>query len=177
MHPDYNVHPDPVCPLPWTPSPCPSRSQRPQGRRLLCPTASCLTPAPASSTSCMCYCNCCYPSALRPLLPGSLQLLLPINLTFYPFSIRMTPPLRSNCVCRDCCSLRGQAGMATGQRIDLWTRALRRTPHCAYFFPLCSLPKYTDKTILRDKLLYAIRHAATMQADFRMRDGEGFEDV
>ncbi len=41
----------------------------------------------------------------------------------------------------------------------------------------CSLPKYSEKSILRDKLLYAIHHAATMQADFRMRDGEGFDDV
>ena len=52
----------------------------------------------------------------------------------------------------------------------------RAHPLCV-LLPPCSLPKYTEKAILRDKLLYAIHHAATMQADFRMRDGEGFEDV
>ena len=39
------------------------------------------------------------------------------------------------------------------------------------------MPKYSDKEVLRTKLMYAIANADTMQADFRMRTGEGFEDV
>jgi hypothetical protein len=48
---------------------------------------------------------------------------------------------------------------------------------CSWWCSWFSLPKYTDKAILRDKLLYAITQAGTMDADFRMRSGEGFEDL
>jgi hypothetical protein len=39
------------------------------------------------------------------------------------------------------------------------------------------LPKYTSEAILREKLLYAITNALTMQLDFRMDTGEGFDDL
>lgn len=41
----------------------------------------------------------------------------------------------------------------------------------------CSLPKYSSEALLRDKLVYAINNALTMQLDFRMDTGEGFEDL
>ena len=44
------------------------------------------------------------------------------------------------------------------------------------FFKL-TLPKYTSEAVLREKLLYAISNALTMQLDFRMDSGDGFEDL
>lgn len=47
---------------------------------------------------------------------------------------------------------------------------------CAFVvFP--RLPKYTSEEILREKLTYAINHATTMQLDFKMDTGDGFEDL
>ena len=41
----------------------------------------------------------------------------------------------------------------------------------------CRLPKYTSEEVLRKQLLYAITNALTMQLDFRMDTGDGFEDL
>jgi len=39
------------------------------------------------------------------------------------------------------------------------------------------LPKYSSEAVLKEKLIYAIHNALTMQLDFRMDTGEGFEDL
>lgn len=44
------------------------------------------------------------------------------------------------------------------------------------FFSL-ALPKYSGKGVLREKLLYAIRTAVEMDADFLQRGGEGWEGL
>lgn len=44
------------------------------------------------------------------------------------------------------------------------------------FFSL-ACPKYSSKAVLREKLLYAIRNADLMDADFAMRTAEGWEGV
>jgi hypothetical protein len=40
-----------------------------------------------------------------------------------------------------------------------------------------SLPKYSSKEVLRTKLLLAIAHAPTMDADVRLATGEGYEGL
>eukprot|EP00753_Platysulcus_tardus_P004638 PLAT12551.17.p1 GENE.PLAT12551.17~~PLAT12551.17.p1 ORF type:complete len:1683 (-),score=962.86 PLAT12551.17:102-4913(-) len=47
-------------------------------------------------------------------------------------------------------------------------------PHAATCFFSLSLPAYSSKDILRDKLLYAISNSPTMDADVRLHDGEGW---
>jgi len=44
------------------------------------------------------------------------------------------------------------------------------------FFSL-SLPAYTSKTVLREKLLYAIHHSPNMDADVRLNNAEGWADA
>ncbi len=44
------------------------------------------------------------------------------------------------------------------------------------FFSL-ALPRYSSKAVLREKLLYAVRNADLMDADFLVRAAEGWEGV
>ena len=49
-------------------------------------------------------------------------------------------------------------------------------PHAQTCFFSLSLPCYTSKEILRNKLLYAINNSPNMDADVRMHSAEGWAD-
>jgi hypothetical protein len=53
----------------------------------------------------------------------------------------------------------------------------RYLPHAQTCFFLLSLPRYSNKEILRDKLLYAILNSPNMDADVRLHNAEGWNDA
>lgn len=50
-------------------------------------------------------------------------------------------------------------------------------PHSQTCFFSLSLPAYTSKDILREKLLYAISNTVTMDADVQLHNGDGYNDL
>jgi len=49
-------------------------------------------------------------------------------------------------------------------------------PHAQTCFFSLSLPNYSTKEILREKLLYAINNSPNMDADVRLHNAEGWAD-
>jgi hypothetical protein len=47
----------------------------------------------------------------------------------------------------------------------------------AHIHTYTALPRYSSKGVLKDKLLYAIRNADLMDADFLVREAVGWEGV
>jgi hypothetical protein len=52
----------------------------------------------------------------------------------------------------------------------------RYLPHAQTCFFLLSLPSYSSKEVLRDKLLYAIKNSPNMDADVRLHNAEGWAE-
>jgi hypothetical protein len=49
-------------------------------------------------------------------------------------------------------------------------------PHAQTCFFSLSLPAYSTKEIMREKLLYAIKNSPNMDADVRLHNAEGWAD-
>jgi hypothetical protein len=64
--------------------------------------------------------------------------------------------------------------MPTGQQRSQPDKFMPQSATC---FSVLKLPPYTSKEVLRTRLLYAIHHAATMDADMRASNAEGYEGI